>query len=169
MKANELKLGHLVHKNDKLTIITIEVLKEILEEENKDDSEKIYKPILLNDRWLKNLKFTRSEKSFGRNGLYYVNDISTFRVGKYLHDEKYFVGYSIVSAKHKLYIRFRYLHELLNAHEVFVGCNTIFNKERLNEIEDDLKKNEVEIYSEVPNEKYIYLDKSEQSKDDDWL
>jgi hypothetical protein len=79
MLTATLRLGYPIYKNKTLSVVTTEVLREVLEEEKKNESDRIYQAVPLTEAWLVVIGFEKK-----------VNPIN--KVESYMHHTGLKVG-----------------------------------------------------------------------------
>jgi hypothetical protein len=143
MKAKELRLGDLIYKNDVLTIVTIDILKEILEHEMNEFND-VFKPIKITDAWLHFLGFiSYYDKNFGRNNHYFELSQVNFRLKK-IEENEYMVDFSIKNSFENLSIIVKSISHLQLVLPVFTNASIQFVPGILKDIPNKLKEIELD-------------------------
>ncbi len=143
MKANTLKLDYLVLHNQKIILVTTEVLNAIKKEEHLDEEDKTYKPIALTDKWLAIFGFNKKVNPINKNTYYSHND-TDLRIIKYKNHEVFYLGYTFKEKNDNIELKYEpkinYLQDLFDAFYLIKKLSYELTSENLVSIEIQLNK-----------------------------
>lgn len=140
IKANQLRLGHLVYKGSKLISVSIEDLNEISKEESVDIVKRQYKPIPLSEEWLTIIGFEKKVNPITKDILF--TDKSGLQVRQSKNRGGFSLGYTLKegNSNYQYSPNLIFLHEVFDAFLLLKKITFTPSREQIDEIEQFLKK-----------------------------